>query len=64
MFEPRPCGIAERLGPRLRTHRPTVAGGSVVFAGYLVMTMLLVGFGLILTELLAGGPEDSAEVLP
>jgi len=56
ILKPSPGGLAERLGERLRTHRPIVGGGAVVFIGYLVMTALLVGLGLILTKLLVGGP--------
>lgn len=54
--EPGPGGTAERLGRRVRTHHPIIAGGAVVFAGYLVMTVLLIGLGLIITKLLVGGP--------
>ena len=43
VLEPNPGGIAERLGGRLRTHHPIVAGGAVVLAGYVVMTVLLIG---------------------
>jgi undecaprenyl-diphosphatase len=56
VLEPTPDGPTERLGGRLRTHRPIVAGGVVVFVGYLVMGVLLVGLGLMLTKLLLGGP--------
>jgi membrane-associated phospholipid phosphatase len=56
VFEPSPDGLAERLGGRLRTHRPIVAGGAVVLAGYIVMAVVLIGLGLILTNLVAGGP--------
>lgn len=55
-LEPSTDGLGERLGGRLRTHRPIVAGGAVAFAGYIVMTVLLIGLGLILTKLLVGGP--------
>jgi membrane-associated phospholipid phosphatase len=58
VFEPNPGGPAERLGGRLRTHRPIVAGGAVVIAGYIVMGILLIGLGLILTKVLVGGPAD------
>jgi undecaprenyl-diphosphatase len=59
VFEPRPRGTAERLGERLRTHRPVVAGGVVVIVGYVLMTVLLIGLGLMLTKLLVGGPVDT-----
>jgi membrane-associated phospholipid phosphatase len=55
VFEPSPGGLAERLGGRLGTHRPIAAGGLVVVAGYILMALLLIGLGLILTKLLAGG---------
>ena len=64
MFDPSPGGLAERLGGRLRTHRPIVAGSAVAFAGYVMMSLLLIGLGLIITKLLSGGAvgtwEDSA----
>ena len=56
LLEPASDGFADRLGGRLRTHRPIIAGGAVVFVGYLVMSVLLVGLGLLLTKLLLGGP--------
>ncbi len=56
VLEPSPGGLAERLGGRLRTHRPVIAGGLVVVVGYIVMAVLLIGLGLILTKLLVGGP--------
>jgi membrane-associated phospholipid phosphatase len=56
VLEPGPGGTAERLGGRLRTRHPIVAGGVVVLAGYVVMTALLIGLGLIITKWLAGGP--------
>lgn len=56
VLEPKPDGPAERLGERTRTHRPIVVGAAVTFVGYLVMTALLVGLGLIITKLLVGGP--------
>ena len=56
VLEPSPDGLAERLGGRLRTHRPAIAGGAVVVLGYIVMIALLIGLGLILTKLLVNGP--------
>jgi len=56
VLAPRPDGLAERLGERLRTHHPIVVGGAITFVGYLVMTALLVGLGLFITKLLVGGP--------
>jgi membrane-associated phospholipid phosphatase len=55
-FEPHPGGIAERLGRRLRTHHPIIAGGAVVLTGYVVMAAFLIGIGLMLTKILVGGP--------
>ena len=60
-FEPTPDGLAERLGERLRTHRPVVAGGAVVIAGYVVMAAVAIGLGLIITKWLAGGPVGTWE---
>ncbi len=54
-FGPVPGDIAERLGRRLRTQHPVLAGGAVVIAGYIVMAVLLIGIGLIITKLLVGG---------
>jgi membrane-associated phospholipid phosphatase len=61
VFEPTPDGLAERLGGHLRTHRPVVAGGAVVIAGYVVMAALAIGLGLIITKWLAGGPVGTWE---
>ena len=58
-FEPRPGGIAERLGTRLRAHRPIIAGGSVALTGYAVLTTLLIGLGLLLTKVTVGGPLET-----
>ena len=60
-FEPTPDGLAERLGERLRTHRPVVAGGAIVIAGYVVMAAVAIGLGLIITKWLAGGPVGTWE---
>jgi membrane-associated phospholipid phosphatase len=59
IFEPSPDTLAERLGEHLRTHRPVVAGGSVVLVGYLLMTALLIGLGLLITRVLVGGPVET-----
>lgn len=56
ILEPRPDSLADRLGGHLRTHRPVVAGGVVVLVGYIVMTALLIGLGLLITKVLVGGP--------
>jgi membrane-associated phospholipid phosphatase len=52
-FEARP-GVPERLGRPF--HRPILAGSAVAVAGYVVMTVLLVGLGLLLTHYLVDGP--------
>ena len=59
IFEPSPDALAERLGGHLRTHRPVVAGGLVVLVGYLLMTALLIGLGLLITQVLVGGPVEA-----
>jgi membrane-associated phospholipid phosphatase len=61
VFEPTPDGLAQRLAGHLRTHRPVVAGGAVVIAGYVVMAALAIGLGLIITKWLAGGPVGTWE---
>jgi membrane-associated phospholipid phosphatase len=61
VFEPKPDSLAARLGGGLRTHRPVVAGGAVVVAGYIGMAALVIGLGLIITKWLAGGPVGTWE---
>lgn len=58
ILEPSPETLAERLGGHLRTHRPVVAGGVVVFVGYIVMAALAMGIGLLITKVLAGGAVE------
>ena len=53
LFEPRP-GLPERLARPF--HRSFVAGATVGMAGYVVMTLLLVGLGLVLVNVLLDGP--------
>jgi membrane-associated phospholipid phosphatase len=53
LFEPRP-GLSERLARPFR--RPFVAGSTVAVAGYVAMTLLLVGLGLLLVHVLLDGP--------
>lgn len=55
LFETEPGRLSYRLARRSRTHRPLVAGAAVGACGYLVMTAVLVGIGLILTKLLLEG---------
>jgi len=52
-FDARP-GLPQRLGRPFR--RPIVAWSVVDVAGYVVMTVLLVGLGLLLTHFLLDGP--------
>jgi membrane-associated phospholipid phosphatase len=52
-FEARP-GLPERLGRPF--HRPIVAGSAVAAGGYVFMTVLLVGIGLLLVNFLLDGP--------
>ena len=56
--EPSPNSLADRLGGRLRTDRPIVAGGSVVLIGYVVMAALAMGLGLLITEVFVGGSVE------
>ena len=55
LFETQPGRLPYRLARRSRTHRPLVAGAAVGACGYLLMTAILVGIGLILTKLLLEG---------
>jgi undecaprenyl-diphosphatase len=59
MLDPGPGGLAERIGNRLRAHRPVVAGGLVVLVGSILMTVLLLGIGLLITRVLVGGPVET-----
>ena len=56
LFEAEPEGLAHRLARRSRTGRPFVAGAAVASVGYVVMTAVLVGMGLLLTRMLLDGP--------
>ena len=62
LFEPRP-GLPERLARPFQ--RPFIAGSTVAVAGYVVMTLLLVGLGLVLVNVLLDGPvgkwDDSVD---
>jgi undecaprenyl-diphosphatase len=51
-----PGSLPHRLARRSRTKRPLVAGLEVGVAGYVAMTVLLVGLGLLLTKVLLDGP--------
>lgn len=56
VLEPDPGGTAERLGRRMRAHHPIIAGSAIVLAGYLFMSVLLIGLGFVITKVLVGGP--------
>ena len=63
VLEPSPYGLAERLGERSRARNPVVVGGVVAVVGYLVMTAVLMGLGLIFTKLLVSGPEGTWDII-
>lgn len=48
--------VPYRLARRSRTRRPLVSGLAVGAAGYIVMTTVLIGVGLLLTKILLDGP--------
>jgi undecaprenyl-diphosphatase len=52
----RPGSLPDRLARRTTTRRPLIAGAAVGFAGYIVMTLVLVVLGLLLTRFLLDGP--------
>ena len=56
LFETEPRGLPHRLAQRSRSRRPLVSGAAVASAGYVLITALLVGFGLLLTKMLLEGP--------
>ena len=56
MDQVRPGSLPYRLARRSRTHRPLVSGLAIGAAGYVAMTLLLVGLGLLLTRVLVYGP--------
>ena len=56
MFEAEPGSLPHRLARRSRSHRPFVSGAAVVTAGYVVMTAILIGLGLLLTRTTIDGP--------
>jgi membrane-associated phospholipid phosphatase len=55
MEQVRPGTLPYRLASRSRTRRPLVSGFAIGVAGYLAMTILLVGLGLLLTKVLLDG---------
>ena len=54
LFEPRPGGLAERVADSLEDHHPAVAALAVTVAGWAVFSLVLVGIGLFLTDVLVG----------
>lgn len=53
MFEARPGTLAEGIGGRWR--RPVPVAAAVTIVGYVVLSVLIVGIGLLLTHLLLSG---------
>jgi membrane-associated phospholipid phosphatase len=51
-----PGSLPYRLARRSHTRKPLLAGLEIGVAGYVVMTLLLVGLGLMLTKVLLDGP--------
>lgn len=56
MNQVQPGSLPYRLARRSHTKRPLVAGLEIGVAGYVAMTILLVGLGLLLTKVLLDGP--------
>jgi membrane-associated phospholipid phosphatase len=55
LFDSEPGSLPAHLARRSRSRRPLVSGAAVATAGYVVMTILLVGLGLLLTQMLLDG---------
>ena len=51
---PAPDGVAERIGSRLEGRRPAAAAAIVWLAGFIVLTVVMIGLGLLLTKVLPG----------
>lgn len=56
LVEPVSGGPAERLASRSRTGKPLVSGAAVASAGYAILTSVLLGLGLLLTQTEIGDP--------
>jgi membrane-associated phospholipid phosphatase len=54
-FAAEPGTLPSRLAERSRSRRPIVSGAAVATTGYVVMTILLVGLGLLLTRAFLDG---------
>ncbi len=52
LFQPRPDGLAERVADSLDDHHPAVAALAVTITGWAVLSVVLVGIGLLLTDVL------------
>jgi undecaprenyl-diphosphatase len=62
LFEPRPGGLAERVGYGLEDHHPAVAALAVTVAGWAVLSLVLVGIGLFLTDVLIGSSVNDSRL--
>jgi membrane-associated phospholipid phosphatase len=62
LFEPRPGGLAERVGDGLEDHHPAVAALAVTVAGWAVLSIVLVGIGLFLTDVLIGSSVNDSRL--
>jgi membrane-associated phospholipid phosphatase len=58
-LDPAPGGLAERLGIRWRERSPVVVGSAISLLGLVLLTAVIVGIGLLLTKVFAGGPIES-----
>jgi membrane-associated phospholipid phosphatase len=58
-LDPAPGGLAERLGTRWREHSPALVGSAISLLGLAGLTAVIVGIGLLLTRVFAGGPVES-----
>jgi membrane-associated phospholipid phosphatase len=59
VLDPRPGGVAERLGTRWRDHSPALVGSAIALVGLVVLTGVIVGIGLLLTKVFANGSPAS-----
>ena len=59
LFDSQPDSLPAHLDGRSRSRRPLVSGAAVGIAGYVFMTVLLVGLGLMLTKMLLDGAVGS-----
>ena len=59
LFDSQPDSLPAHLAGRSRSRRPLVSGAAVGIVGYVFMTVLLVGLGLLLTKMLLDGAVGS-----